>query len=253
MARRSPRPKSSISQRQQWASVATTNAATDPEVSPLLAAYGFDTNRFAKERALLQTASDEVTRQVNATGEYRAATARAGAALVVGIEAYQSLAQVARAAFAGDRATLSSLGLDKRMSRTSSLFTTQALALFDNAAGNKVIADQVATYGYTAEKLTSERNKILALIEAVRVQESAKGAAQQATAQQNAAMKALDSEMSALRRVAKVALKSQPQLLEKLGIVARASRTPAQRHAGQKAAATRHARTKTSAEAPPKS
>jgi len=70
----------------------------------------------------------------------------------------------------------------------------------------------------------------------------AKGAAQQATAEQRAAMAGLRHEMRDFRRIAKVALKSHPQLLEKLGIMVRVARTAAQRGAGKKAAATRKAR-----------
>jgi hypothetical protein len=134
------------------------------------------------------------------------------------------------------------LGLDKPMSHRTSLFITMALALFDNAAGTPAIAQRLARFAYTPGRFASERGKIEALIEALRAQESAKGAPQTATAQRDAAMAALDDEMSTLRRIAKIALKHQPQLLEKLGIVQRATRTPAQRHAGQKAAATRKAK-----------
>ena len=81
-------------------------------------------------------------------------------------------------------------------------------------------------------------------------QEAAKGAAQQATAEQTAAMDALDEEMRAFRRIAKVALKDAPQLLEKLGIPVRSTRTEAQRHAGAKAAATRKAKKQPKQEEP---
>jgi len=47
--------------------------------------------------------------------------------------------------------------------------------------------------------------------------------------------------------VARLALKGEPQLLEKLGILQRNSRTEAQRNAGKKAAATREAKRKAEA------
>ncbi|MFI5166987.1 MAG: hypothetical protein ACHQQS_10230 [Thermoanaerobaculales bacterium] len=48
--------------------------------------------------------------------------------------------------------------------------------------------------------------------------------------------------MSALRSMAKQALRDQPQLLEKIGITIRTARTSKQRNAGKKAAATRKAK-----------
>lgn len=218
-----PRPKTSISERLNWASVALANALGDGELVPLLAAYGFDQARLLRGRGLMEAASGAVTRQVGATGDLRAATARAEAAQRAAFDAYQALAQVARAAFKRDKATLTALGLDRAMPRRTSLFITMALALFDNAAGAPATAAALAEFGYTAERLAAERNTVLAFIEAVRAQEAAKGTAQSATAQQGAAMAALDDEMGAFRRVARVALRHQPQLLEKLGIVKRSA------------------------------
>ncbi|MFI5143587.1 MAG: hypothetical protein ACHQHM_06135 [Thermoanaerobaculales bacterium] len=236
------KPKSSMSQRLSWASIALANAVGEPEVASAIAAYGFDSNRVAQGHTLFEGASEAVSRQVAATGELRAATARAEAAEEVAFEAYQALGQVARAALKRDKPALTGLGLDKPMPRKTSLFVTMALALFDNAVGTEAIAQRLARFAYTPDRFASERAKIEALIEALRAQESAKGAAQTATAQQDAALAALDDEMGALRRIAKIALKHEPQLLEKLGIVQRATRTPAQRHAGQKAAETRKAK-----------
>ncbi|HQO21323.1 MAG TPA: hypothetical protein PLA03_13360, partial [Acidobacteriota bacterium] len=63
-----------------------------------------------------------------------------------------------------------------------------------------------------------------------------------ATFEQNRAMEALDYWMGGFVKVAKVALRDQPQLLEKLGILKRGGKTAAQRQAPQKAAATRAAK-----------
>ena len=52
-------------------------------------------------------------------------------------------------------------------------------------------------------------------------QEAAKGEAQQATPDAEAALKALEVYARELREVAKVALRGKPQLLEAMGIKAR--------------------------------
>ena len=71
---------------------------------------------------------------------------------------------------------------------------------------------------------------------------TAKGAAQQATREQDATLKALNEWVGQYTRIAKVALRDKKHLLEKLGIGVRMSKTAAQRAAPQKAAATRAAR-----------
>ena len=67
-------------------------------------------------------------------------------------------------------------------------------------------------------------------------------AAQQATREQDAAMQALNDWAGQYRKIAKVALRGKKQLLEKIGIAARTSKTPAQRASAAKASATRAAK-----------
>ena len=57
-----------------------------------------------------------------------------------------------------------------------------------------------------------------------------------------AALTALSEWLAQYLKIAKVALRDKPQLFEKLGGIARSSRTVAQRQAPKKAAATRAAR-----------
>ena len=232
------RPKSAISERLSWASVALANAA-EAEILARISVYGFNLDRLTEGRGFQQRASEAVTRQVAAAGELRTATARLQRELGAAKAAYQGLARASRTAFKRSPDVLVTLGLVGAMPRTQASFITMSLALFDNAIGTPAVAEALGRYGYTAERLAAERAKIVALIEARRAQGAANGAAQQATADQNAALAALEDEMSALRTMAKVALRDQPQLLEKLGIVQRSSRTAAQRAGAKKAASTR--------------
>ena len=67
----------------------------------------------------------------------------------------------------------------------------------------------------------------------------AKGAAQQGTIEQDAALEALNEWTAQYRKIAKVALRGKKQLLEKIGIAARTSPTKAQIEGKAKAALTR--------------
>ena len=68
-------------------------------------------------------------------------------------------------------------------------------------------------------------------------QEAAKGAAQQATREQDAALHALDAWRAQYIKIARVALRYKPQLLEKIGVAARTAKTPALRVGRKKQAA----------------
>src|SRR5690606_20033098 len=94
---------------------------------------------------------------------------------------------------------------------------------------------------YDAARLNAETLKIGTYEQANLAQESAKGAAQLATDSQTTGLKALNSWVAQYRKIARVALRGNPQALEKIGIAARSSKTAAQRAAPAKAAATRAA------------
>jgi hypothetical protein len=235
------RPMTSISDRLSKADVAISNALSDSQIVILLGEYGYQTQKLSEGMGLYETADGAVKKQVAAHGDQKDSTARLLKTEKTARVAYQNLAQVARAAFQRDKAKLAVLGLDNPMPRTLPLFLTMAAALFDNASHTTEIADTLKSYGYTTDKLAKERVKVVELSAAHQSQEAAKGAAQQATFEQNNAMEALDHWMGGFVRVARVALRDYPQLLEKLGTLKRAGKTPAQRQAPQKAAATRKA------------
>src|SRR5947207_1233197 len=140
------------------------------------------------------------------------------------------------------RPRLTALGLTGAMPRATAAFLAAAHGLFDNALNVPEIKTALAAYGYDAAKVQSERAKIAAFDSANQRREAAKGAAQQATREQEAALQAVSDWAGQYTRIAKVALRDKKHLLEKLGIGVRASKTAAQRAAPQKAAATRAAR-----------
>ena len=236
------RPMTSISDRLTKAAVAISNALSDSQIGVLLAEYGYQPDKLGDGMALYETAAEAVKKQVAAHGDQKDSTARLLKAEKTAQVSYQNLAQVTRAAFQRDQAKLAVLGLDNPMPRTLPLFLTMAAALFDNASRMTEIADTLKGYGYTSEKLAKEKVKIVELSAALQSREAAKGAAQQATFEQNNAMEALDRWMAGFVKVARVALRDYPQLLEKLGIFKRAGKTAAQREAPRKAAATRKAK-----------
>ncbi len=222
------RPKTTIAEQLNAAQVAINNSLADEEIQALVSGFGYSAETLAGGCELYERAQAAVNTQKLAAGTQQDATQALLEARKVATDAYQALAKVARAVC--DPAQLTALGLSGKMPLDTAGFLAAAYTLFDNAAN----FGSLSRFGYTAEKLAAERGRITAYDEANQKQEAAKGAAQQATREQDAALQALNEWMAQYLKIAKVALREKPQLLEKLGVAARTSKTTAQRAALRK-------------------
>jgi hypothetical protein len=144
--------------------------------------------------------------------------------------------------FIRNAAARATLGLIGTTPSAAAEFLNAANTLFDNALNVRELSTALATYGYDEARLARERAAIATFNQANHAQVAAMGAAQQATREQKAALTAQAEWVAQYLKIARVALRDKPQLFEKLGGVARSSRTAAQRQAPKKAAATRAAR-----------
>ena len=224
---------SSIAERLNTAQMAVANSLAEAEIQSLVAAYGYPAGKLNEGKALYERALAAVNAQKSAVGAQQQATQELNQAEKSARDAYQSLAKVARAVFKNDKPRLTALGLTGTVPLSTAGFLASASALFQNAADVPSLAD----YGYDAARLESERAKITAFGSADGRQEAAKGAAQQATREQEAALRLLDAWRAQYLKIARVALREKPQLLEKIGVAARTSKTSAQRNPKKKAAA----------------
>jgi hypothetical protein len=223
------RPKQSIAEQLHAAQLAVNNSLTDPEIQSLVSGFGYTAEKLTEGRYLFECAEAAVTAQRFAAGAQQDATQTVEETKRAAVDAYQALAKVARAV--ANPAQLAALGLvGGRMPRSTAGFLAAAYTLFDNAPNLTSLAE----YGYTPEKLAAERVRISVYDHANQTQEAAKGAAQQSTREAEAALTALREWTARYIKVARVALREKPQLLEKLGVVARTSKTAAQRAALRK-------------------
>lgn len=230
------RPKQTIAQQLNAMQLAITNSLADPEIKAAVAQYGYTTARLNAGKALYTAALTAVNAQKSGKGDQKAATAELIAKEKEAHDAYQAAAKIARAALS--KADLAVLGLNNRAPRDTAGFIAAAYTLFDNAAAGRLLAD----YGYDTDRIAEERAKIEAFDQANQAQEMAKGAAQQATQDQEAALQKMNDWLAQYLKIAKVALRGKKQLLEKIGVIARTTKTAAQRAAPAKAAATRAAK-----------
>ena len=233
--------KSTIASQLNSAQVAIHNTLADAGILTAVAAYGYSVEKINAGKGVYDRAVAAVNAQIAATGAQRETTAAMESARKEAYAAYQSFAKVARAIFVQDKARLIRLGLTGAMPKSTAGFLTAASALFENASAPEV-QSLLANYGYDSARLQGERALISAYETADRNQEQAKGAAQQATRDQEAALKELDLWTGQYIKIARVALRDKKELLEKLGVRALSGKTAAQRGATARAAATREAK-----------
>ncbi len=210
------RSKSSISEQLNAAQVAVTNTLADAEIQGLVTQFGYPPEKLTEGKVLYDAALSAVNAQIAAAGSQFQATSNLRIAETIARDAYQALAKVARAVFVNDNARLAQLGLSGSMPKSTAGFISAAYAIFDNANNVPEIKSALESFGYTEEKLASERQKISAYDSANQTQESWKGAAQQATRDQDTALKAMNAWLAQYIKIAKVALRDKKQLLEKI-------------------------------------
>ncbi len=229
------RPMTTTAQQLNAAQLAIANSLADPEIKAAVTQFGFTTAKLNKGKALYDAALAAVNAQKSGKGAQKDTTTQLKAAQTDARDAYQALAKVARATLSAE--DQAKLGLGKEPRDTAG-FIQAGYTLFDNAGTVTALAD----FGYDADKLAAERAKIEAYDQATQAQEMAKGAAQQATQDQDAALAAMNDWVAQYLKIAKVALRGKKQLLEKIGVAARTTKTAAQKAAPAKAAATRAAK-----------
>ena len=206
-------PKTTIAEQLNAAQLAVSNSLADDEIKTLVAAYGYSAEKLAEGQALFDAAQATVSAQEQAAGAQQAATEALKAAKSAAFDAYQSLSKVARAV--APKSALTGLGLAGPMPRGTASFLNAANILFTNAS---TTLPELAQYGYSGIQIAAGHAKITAFAQADQAQEAAKGAAQQATRDQDAALAALKKWVAQYLKIARVALRAKPELLEKLGV-----------------------------------
>jgi hypothetical protein len=234
--------KSTIASKLNAAQVAISNSLSDNGMLKLLAEYGYTAARLKEGQKLYEAARQAVNVQKNLAGEQQFKTSEVNKITKGAYDAYQALAKTARAIWLRDKHRLAALGLTGKMPKTTAGFLAAAYTLFDNASTDADAAKSLSDYGYTKAKLASERAKIMAMDKMNQIQEAAKGEAQNATRDQNKALKALDEWLARFVKIARVALRNKREYLEKLGVLARSGKTKKQRRAPSVASATRAAK-----------
>lgn len=208
---------------QQLASVhlALNNARSDPELSEALAVFGYDEARLDAGMALYTAAAEAQQQQVREYGEQYAASDAFRAALDTAQAEYTRYVKVARIALKEDRGAYATLGLAGARKRTLAGWLAQARQFYTNAQASETVLAALGQFGVTQEKLTAGQAQVDEVESLSAAQKKETGEAQQATQARDAALEALDEWMGDFLAIARIALEDTPQLLEKMGILAR--------------------------------
>lgn len=221
------------------AETAINNALKYAEIKAAALPYGYTVAKLNVGRTHYATASEAFDHALAMAGDQQLATAEVKTSLKIARKAYQDLAKLCRVVFAKQSGTLARLGLNVPMPRRMDDFVVAAETLFNWNEHTQDIKDALEAKTYDGSKVSQERAKIAALNAARGAQAGFIGDAQEAKADQRTALKALHEWYMEFRKLARLALKDRPQLLEKLGILHRSVKTKAQRGAAAKGAVTR--------------
>ena len=192
----------------------------DEELRTLLLRYGIDDARLDEGLARQEAAKAMTSKRFMDFGSGIVSTQDFRAALKKARTTYGELRRVVRVALnADDRGMLTQLRLHKRTSLRIDAFIAQAEHFYTEALSMPEFLAIVARFNITQEVLEAGLAEITTMIEARAQQKNQKGIAQITTQQRQAVMAELDSWMKEFLGIMRVAVATNPQQMEKLGVV----------------------------------
>lgn len=186
----------------------------DAEIGGILAQRGYNEAKLTEGLQLQEAAQAAFIVRQTAMAAQKQATAALTGADTTARQTYADFRETARAIFASS-ADRTALGLAGSVPKDTQKFVTLARASYTNAR-NEPYRSALATYGYLSETIAQALATLDALTITDETQNTAIGAAVQATAARDAAYKTLDAWMKQFKRIVKVALRTKPALAKKL-------------------------------------
>ena len=191
------------------------NAKSNPAIRQKLTAWGYSPQKIDEAEALLnntllaqQAKKQDYSAKQDADRQWRADWAAFR-------QQYGEHRAVAKTLFRKDPAALERLRLDRSIPKRIADMLDQAEDFYQIVAESK----EMAKLGIKSDELTQAKTMVATLISLREQRLQHKGAAESATQKRNQAMAALSTWQREFIRVAKMALKDDPQLLEALGMV----------------------------------
>jgi len=203
------------------AQVALHNALNNPKIQEYLSVYGYDSEKIKAGQALYQAGLNAQQQQKLEYGEQIGATKKLNQVWEVANKSYVKLVKIGRIAYKNDLTIFTQLGLGGDRKKSLSGWLLQAKQFYTNLLGNSQAIALLNEYGITKEKLQTAEAELKAVEMASFSQTTEKGEAQNATQVRDIAVDALNDWLSDYVAIARIALETEPQLLESLGILER--------------------------------
>lgn len=220
--------KTSITDRLTRAEAIITDSLNNPEIMDAMVHHGYNASAVLTGKELCEKARKAVEVRKVARGVALRSTRQAHTARQLARASYQKLAQTVRAIYPPTSPEYAMLGLTGPMPARNSAFISAAIILFDNTITVQSIGAAVLEHGYDAQRLVAGRQIILNYQQAVHAQRQAASSAKHATREQSEAIDNMQRWLSKYLKVAAVALRDEPELLDVLGISHRRSTQAAQ-------------------------
>jgi hypothetical protein len=213
-----PKKSKSIEKFLENSRLSIANALIDEEIKSLLLPYTYDEARLNEGMAFYKEIDALYEKQKNDYVKQYEAQERFSKAQESAHNAYIEHVVLTRLALKDDPSTLKMLALDGRRRKMLAAWLRQLNRYYHNAIDNEEVLEKISRYGITNDKL-KEGQKLVKEVELRNDEhERAKGTAQISTNERNKLLKRFDRWMTEFINVCRFAFKSQPQLLEKLGI-----------------------------------
>jgi hypothetical protein len=197
-----------------------TNAAGIPEILGLLEPYD-GAVKLQEGQALFDAFEASHEAQLHLYALQKEATAAFDAAWQAARKVYGRHVKIARALLTERPELLARLGLEGARTRAYSGWLVQARQFYREALADAALLALLQAGGLAQPVLEEGLAAVEATVQAEAAQKSAKGLAQQASQDRDAAAMAFHQWLRLFWKIADVALADQPQWLERLGRVVR--------------------------------
>ncbi|MEK6478089.1 hypothetical protein WJR50_11160 [Catalinimonas sp. 4WD22] len=208
--------KRTVSSELVQAHIAIENALSHEPILKKLAAFNYNQKRMLEGKVLKEELEMLESVKQDKYGQQFSSTDSIYAQQKEIMQRYKQHCKRARMAFEGQRGILEQLQLPGKRKGDFHGLMGQIKAFYTKI---EQYAEQVSKFNISPEEVAQTKAMLEALSAARLQQQQSKGEAQHATHQRDAKRKELRKWMSQFRKVARIALADEPQLLESLGIL----------------------------------
>ncbi len=197
------------------------NASDDSRIQVRLALYGYTEEKFTQGKELWQQTDSFGKTQDKEKNEQKEATNQFNEAWQQSISEVKRFKKLARLVFDNKPAAWNMLKLDTLNIAKFADWYADTDLVYSSILEHSEWLTAMQIFGYTSESLIAQQTKLKRLKSLQQTQQREIGDAQQATDEKWNSYNLLKDFCYKLREVAKIEFESDPQLLEKLGILVR--------------------------------